>query len=1155
MEESLALGDLNRQIAANSSEDAELDGLFNSLGGESAQNPQAKEIRQGKVDRVQAVLDAKPMISPKKEGEETNYAEQAVAGVADSVQSTFNLLAEVADFADNKLGLNKIEDDDRFTFADEWIPESDVRGHQVVRGVTQFLAPFAAVSKIPKIAAMGTLAKGAVAGAITDFMAFDGADANLADFIQSYPELQNPITEYLADKKNSTDIEGRMKNAIAGVVPGVMVDAVFAGVRALKGRNGLKAIEAAAEGGAKEFKGSLPETTITASPVDGAPPTIGDIAGGKPPEVSPEGIIKPNEGVTTGSPETPNLTRIEADQDVLNAYKNLSEADKEAIDTAVGGTQTLQAVKEAAKKSKITLQDILNKPAGEALNEIEQLKLREGAVEAVAQVDVLAKKAVNSNDPKDLANFLDGMGRATQLARAVKFAAAKKAREFGALKIKVSPLEGEYSEQIIKTYGEQKGWRLAETMAKLDPKSAAKVIAQKSLYRRVFDAAQETYVSNLLTGVKTQVVNFVSSPAMFATTVTERARAPFLKGYKKAVNAESLKGAFAKRTELLAKKMDPKISFDELTKVDAELSQINSQLGSAVQAGTEIGESTQLILGFFDGVKDSIRAMSQGPKGIKELQRMGQEIGKNAKGELRSFDPAISSENLPGGKFIDLLGSVQRFSLNALDTVDSFWKVAFNRAELHATALRLGKKQGLSGGDLSDFIRKTVENPPDFVSAEGKAFAQLNTFTTPLEGLGKKVESVLNHEFGLNEAMKAPHLKVLEPFFRSPVNIAVEGLTRTPFGIAKLMGGKYNTIMREGGTKAQALRAKVELGNTIGAIVGLQAMNGLITGGGPQDYKKRKMLEATGWQRYSVKLGDSFVPLNILGPLGSAIGFYADLAEISGSTPMNAKRAEIGEAAALMAFNLLERGAPEGFVMNMSMFFDAVDKQDVGHFSKIAANMVPLAGYANQVANITDPIQRVTKDANDALFAEVISTLKDKSPWHSATLPAQKNIFGEDILIPQPLAEDGISAFFGVTKKKNDPMLEEIVRLGYFGPLKDPDAPVGEEYLQINMPGKTITLADVTVEMTPQQYSKYVDLAAGKGLRGAEPLRDRLESVVASSKYKNASDERKRLELAKTISVYRDAARDQMLEEFPEMQDMIRLKANQRGGAIKGIPQ
>lgn len=1152
MEESRVLGDLNRQIAANSGESARFDSLVKELGGDNSVDPQAQEVRQGKVDRIQAVLDAKPMI--KKEGE-TSYAEQAVAGVADSVQSTFNLLAEVADFADNKLGINKIEDDDRFTFADEWIPESEVRGHQIVRGVTQFLAPFAAVSKIPKIAAMGNLAKGAVAGAITDFMAFDGADANLSDFIQSYPELQNPVTEYLADKKNSSEIEGRMKNAIAGVVPGVMVDAVFAGVRALKGRNGLKAIEAAAEGGAKEFKGSLPETTITASPVDGAPPTIGDIAGGKPPEVSPEGIIKPNEGVTTGASELPNLNRVEADQDVLNAYKNLSEADKEAIDTAVGGTQTLQAVKDAAKRSKITLQDVLDKPAGEALNEIEQLKLREGAVEAVAQVDILAKKAVASNDPKDLANFLDGIGRATQLARAVKFAAAKKAREFGALKIKVSPLEGEYAEQIIKTYGEQKGWKLAETMAKLDPKSQAKVIAQKSLYRRLFDAAQETYVSNLLTGVKTQVVNFVSSPAMFATTVTERALAPFFKGSKKVVNAETVQKAVGRRSELLAQKMNPKISFDELTKVEAELSQVNAELGSIIQSGTEIGEATQLILGYFDGVKDTVRAMSQGRSGIKELQKMGQEISKNAKGELHSFDPAISSANLPGGKFVDLLGSVQRFSLNALDTADSFWKVAFNRAELNATAYRLGVKQGLKGESLSKFVKETVANPPDFITAEGKAFAQLNTFTSPLEGVGKKFDEMLNTEFGINEAMKAPHLKVVVPFVRTPLNIASEALTRTPIGFGKLLGGKYNTIMREGGVKAQALKAKVALGNTVGAIIGLQAMNGLITGGGPQDYKKRKLLEETGWQRYSIKLGDSYVPLNSLGPMGNVIGFYADLAELSGSTPLGKERADITEAATLMAFNLLERGAPEGFVMNMSMLFDAIDKQDVGYFSKIAANMVPLTGYANQVANITDPVQRVIKDADGAFFAEVINKLKDSSPWHSASLPAQKNIFADEILIPQPLAEDGISAFFGVSKKKNDPLLEEIVRLGYFGPLKNPDAPVGEEYLQINMPGKTLSLADVTVEMNPEQYSKYVDLSAGKGLRGAEPLRERLGALVASPKYKNASDERKRLEIVSTIQVYRDAARSQMLEEFPELEKMIRLKASQRGGALRGTPQ
>ena len=142
----------------------------------------------------------------------------------------------------------------------------------ILEGITQFAVPFGAIGAGVKAAGaaarvgkLGGVAgktakaltktrdklsfKGDLAvGAAADVIAFDGQEERLSNLIQQFPELQNPVTEYLAASPDDSEALGRAKNAIEGLILGGVIGTVgavatpmfrsfIAGLDAIKTRN------------------------------------------------------------------------------------------------------------------------------------------------------------------------------------------------------------------------------------------------------------------------------------------------------------------------------------------------------------------------------------------------------------------------------------------------------------------------------------------------------------------------------------------------------------------------------------------------------------------------------------------------------------------------------------------------------------------------------------------------------------------------------------------------------------------------------------------------------------------------------------------------------------------------------------------------------
>jgi len=98
--------------------------------------------------------------------------------------------------------------------------------------------------------------KGSVAGAVADFGTFDGHEARLSNLLREHVGLTDPFTAYLAADENDHEIEGRLKNAVEGLLVGGMTEGLFNAFRMYKAgffakNNGLDPNSAMATEGIK----------------------------------------------------------------------------------------------------------------------------------------------------------------------------------------------------------------------------------------------------------------------------------------------------------------------------------------------------------------------------------------------------------------------------------------------------------------------------------------------------------------------------------------------------------------------------------------------------------------------------------------------------------------------------------------------------------------------------------------------------------------------------------------------------------------------------------------------------------------------------------------------------------------------------------------
>lgn len=195
------------------------------------------------------------------------------------------------------------------------------------------------------------------------------------------------------------------------------------------------------------------------------------------------------------------------------------------------------------------------------------------------------------------------------------------------------------------------------------------------------------------------------------------------------------------------------------------------------------------------------------------------------------------------GNFVTLPG-------RALMAEDEFFKAVGYRMELNSLATReantmyanlVGK--GVSADDAAkqaqDLMSQILIDTPADIESAARGMARTVTFTRELEPALQGIQTMAQN----------PLIKMFVPFVKTPTNIAMETMARTP-GL-NFASPRFWADFNAGGIRQDMALARVTLGSGLIYAAGASALDGGLTGYGPMRSEDKKALEGTGWQQFS----------------------------------------------------------------------------------------------------------------------------------------------------------------------------------------------------------------------------------------------------------------------------------------------------------------
>jgi hypothetical protein len=760
-----------------------------------------------------------------------------------------------------------------------------------VRAISQFLTGFIPALRGVKALGVTGVAAPAAAGAIADATVFDPQEERLSNLIQEVPELQNPITEYLAASPEDTDAEGRLKGALEGLLAGGIADGLIQGIRLVKSRRALvevaeaegKPVEQMIEEAMATMKGGMPVPRDVMPPgqeyipfdeaAEAVQPTI------RVPEFKP--------GTTEADPEAArniNLANLNTTEDVSTLIDEVAKADAPNINEARRQKITNDELPKLADDLGMTVDDLLARRQGEAFNAEQILAARKILVASGENLVKLANAAKNGSE-MDLALFRRAMSQHRAIQSQVSGMTAEAGRALQSFRVVAA--SSREQERLIKealetTGGEAVSRDMAAMLSELDSPEKIGRFVKDANKATTKDQLYEVWINGLLSSPTTHMVNILSNTMVAALTVGER------------------------------------------------------KIASAIGPNIPPGETSAQLKGLVDGARDGFRLAWNALK-------TGEPTDPMQKVEAEKFR-AVTSENLniagPAGRFADFMGEAIRVPGRLLTAGDEYFKSVGYRMELYAQAYRQAFNEGLRDEAAAKRVVEIIENPPENIKQSAIDASRYQTFTNQLGKTGKAVEQVRNN---------IPYARVVMPFVRTPVNVMSYAFERTPLAP---LSSSFREEIAAGGARRDLAMGKLIAGSMAMAVSADLMMSGSITGAGPTNPKMRNIMRATGWQPYSIKVGDKYYAYNRLDPVGALLGLSADVTEIIGQTT-EAEAAQIATAAAL---SVAQNMASKTYMSGVTDFFDAffsasLDPESsnyklTSYLQRMAASVVP-ASVAN----------------------------------------------------------------------------------------------------------------------------------------------------------------------------------------------------------------
>jgi hypothetical protein len=596
--------------------------------------------------------------------------------------------------------------------------------------------------------------------------------------------------------------------------------------------------------------------------------------------------------------------------------------------------------------------------------------------------------------------------------------------------------------QVLDEYGGDRSLQdMARSYLTLDSRAARNQMVEKSMFSSLKDVWFTTYINGLLASFTSHAKNMLGNSMFGLYQIPERLMAGLYSQYlPKAAREGAVPkwlGGSSVWGDLVPGSADEKIALDEA------LTMIQS-----LRNGTS--EGLQLASTAFRTNQASDLASKV------ELQRMPQE----SMGETLQRITGVGQDTWMG-KAMDYYGTAVTLPGRALMSEDEFFKGVFYRMHLNTLIDRRGKsiyRQAIEGGaSESDALARQqaemtslFENPPRDLDDAAMEFARRGTFTGELPPALAALQKVFNH----------PALKIAVPFFKTPANIGLEVIERTPFAP---LSSRFRDDIGKGGVYRDMALAKVTLGSTLLTTFALMAGEGTITGGGPKRPAQRQAWERTGAKPYSFKIGDDYYSYQGLEPIGAFIGMAADYAEYALEEPDAGK---VEQVAMGMVYGFYEYMKEQPYLQGLAEITKALGlgrgsgevdgAKVVNELTKQLGQFViggsPLPGTSalgGAIERLLDPnATNVNADPSLPMGLRGLVTAwnryRSRLPYFNSELPEDLNLWGD----PKMQANENLTMrILGmvlptrVSPDQFSDVDDELVRLG--SPIGMPETKVG----------------------------------------------------------------------------------------------------------------
>ena len=766
-----------------------------------------------------------------------------------------------------------------------------------------------------------------------------------------------------------------------------------------------------------------------------------------------------------------NLENVTDPDELVRVIDYIGEQNNNFVNARGGGPESFDKTIEKAKKVELReLENIIGYKLGDGVTPSRVAGARILLQESADNLMTMAQKIqAGEADVAFQLKFRQAISSHVGIQQAVAGMAADSGRALNAWRIPVgADIGGKSSiyqtqlQQAVDKYGGEKAVnKLAEII--LDSKDLTQVTArlEKMHFANGADMLMEIWINGLLSSPATHAVNTMSNALVAGLAIPERF-------------------------------------------MSATVSKI-MRTDEGIQYGEVMGQMYGVYAGMRDGFRLAYRAM-----------KTGETSDPSMKYEARKYN-AFSSENINANpilpnikansataKGVDFFGDwVVRLPSRFLGAEDEFFKSVGYRMELNALAYRQASNEGLEGEDFVKRVAELIENPTEEIHLGATNMSRYQTFTNDLGQSGKDAQKFINN---------FPPAKIILPFVRTPTNIIKYTAHRTPFN--KQMWAD----VKAGGVKRDVALARMSMGS--GALfMGFNyALEGKITGRGPEDKSAREALKLTGWQPYSIKVGDTYFAYNRLDPLGMFLGLSADTAEVLQYAETEDASDVAFASMTAIAKNLENKSYMEG-IANFINAFEDPDRYGESYMGRLVASMTPYTSMVGQIERTLDPT------VNEVY--SIMDRVRSRTPHLSKDLPPRRNIFGDVITLQGGLGWDFVSPVYTSVATK-DPVADEIVK----------------QEVPIRMHRKYYGTGKFRTEYTPEEYDRLVvltgkEITNTKGPYKNMNLHQVLKTVMKSDAYNDprmtdGPDGSRAAMLTSVINKFKEAAIKKLLTDKTE---------------------